>query len=108
MAQNVTGTFVSAQSVNNGQLSDILVVPAGITGGTRVGLVNISGDISASNPVTLQRTLNNGASWSTFGGPYTSAQTNTQVTLSPVGQYRYLCDMGQAGKTINYSLSAES
>lgn len=107
MPQNIQGTFVSGSVPNNAQISDVLLVPAGPTGGNRTGLINISGDISASNPVTLQRSINSGITWSNIVGPLTSAQSNVQQTLTPVWQYRFVCDMGQAGKTIHYSLSAE-
>lgn len=109
MPQNIQGTFVSSSIPNNGQISDVLLPPANNGAGNRNGVLNISGDINASNPVTVQRTTNGGATWSGVLGPLTTAQVNVAVTLvaAPAWQYRLFCDMAQAGKTINYSLSAE-
>ncbi len=108
MPQKIAGAFTSASAPNRSQISDVLVVPSPVPpDSTRIGLLNISGELSASNTVTVQYTPDNGLTWVTIGSAFTSAQTNLQLAMMPTRQYRLVCDMQQAGKTIHYSLSAE-
>lgn len=108
MPQNIQGTFVSSSVPNNAQVSDVLSTPAWSGAGTRTGVINVWGDISASNTVQTQFSDNNGLTWTNAGGAFTSAQTNLSLNLSAQNrQFRFLCNMSQAGKTIFYSMSAE-
>ena len=111
MPQNISGTFVSTSGPNRVQISEVLTVPTSATTGHRQGILNISGDIDANNTVTLERTINNGVTWGGVLGPLTSPQTNVAYLLAQASgswQYRITCSMTQPGKTIQYSLSAES
>lgn len=110
MPQTIAGTFVSGSTPNNGQISDVLLVPTSATAGHRVAVFNITGDISAANTVTVQRTTNGGTTWGGYWGPLTSAQVNVASAIPAANgawQYRLVCDMSQPGKTIYYSMSAE-
>jgi len=107
MPQNIAGTFAST-APNGVLISDTLSTPAWSGAGNRSGTINVSGDVSASNPVQLQFSDNNGQTWSNAGGAFTAAQTNLALNLSVQNrQYRLTCNMGQAGKSIAYSVSAE-
>lgn len=110
MPQNIQGTFVSSSVPNGALISDVLLVPgpSGAASPSRVGLINISGEISASNTVQTQFSDNNGLTWSNAGGAFSTPQTNLALNLALTGrQWRLICNMTQAGKTIFYSLSAE-
>ncbi len=108
MPQNIQGTFATSSIPNGVLISDVLSTPAWSGAGTRTGLINVWGDVSASNTVQTQFSDNNGVTWSNAGGAFTSAQTNLSLNLSVQNrQFRLVCNMGQAGKTIFYSMSAE-
>lgn len=103
MSQNVKGTFISAQSVNLGQVSDVLVVP---TGRTSLRL-NLGGTLDASNTVKTQKSTNQGQTWADQT-TYNAAQVNTAVAVADGEQWRLAIGAQQALKAIDYSLSAES
>lgn len=103
MSQNVKGTFVSAKSVAIGQVSDVLAIPTGTT----TLRLTLSGQIDASNTVRTQKSINGGHTW-TNQTTYNSAQTNAAVTVAAGEQWRLSLISHQAGKQIEYSLSAES
>jgi hypothetical protein len=102
MSQNVAGTFLSAQSVNVGQISDTLVIPTSVVSMR----LNLAG-LDASNTVKTQKSVNSGQAW-TDQVTYNSAQTNTAVTVVAGEHWRILVVTQQAGKQMTYSMSVES
>jgi hypothetical protein len=103
MSQKIRATFVSGQSVNAGQISDVLMIPTGVTS----ALLNIVGDIDGSNTVKTQKSTNNGYSWADQT-TYSSQQINVAVTVVAGEQWRAVCNSVQPNKLIALSLSVES
>lgn len=102
MPQNVKGTFTSTRSTAASKRSDVLQIPTGVTSIK----LNITG-LDANNTVRTQKSTNNGGNW-VNQTTYSSNQTNTAVTVAHGEQWRLFAISMQAGKNIDYSLSAES
>lgn len=102
MSQNVSGTFLSAQSVDIGQISDVLMIPTSVV----AMRLNLSG-LDASNSVKTQKSVNNGQTW-VDQTTYTSNQVNVSVTVAHGEHWRVIEVAQQVGKQMTYSLSVES
>lgn len=103
MSQNITGTFASGQASSVGANSATLLIPSATT----TAKLTLSGQIDASNVVKTQKSTNGGQSW-TDVATYTTAQTNTSVTVAHGESWRLYLNAQQAGKQIVYSFSVES
>lgn len=104
MPQTIAGTFAGSAGANTaGFLSDTLVIPSGVT----TAILSISGNIDTSNRVRTRKSLDNGHTWVQVVS-YTSAQTATAVPVVHGEHWQLLCSPSEFGKTIQYSLSAES
>lgn len=102
MSQKIAGTFASAQSSNLGAISDVLVIPSGVT----VAKITLGGVIDASNTCKTQKTTN-GLTWSDVT-TYNSAQSNVSVTVAHGEQWRIALITQQVFKQLEYSFSVES
>lgn len=103
MAQEIAPTFFSTDISHRSQISDTLVIPSGVT----TAILNIAGNIDASNTVRAQSSTDNGQTWAA-GTLYSSAQTNVGITVSHGQHWRLFGNLTQAWKTIQASLSVES
>lgn len=102
MSQNIKGTFASASSSILGVVSDVLVIPSGVTSAA----LTTSG-LDASNTIKTQKTTNSGASWADVA-TYNSEQAATAITVAHGEQWRLFCVSQEAVKQISYSFSVES
>lgn len=103
MSANVSGTFVSGQSANPGQISDTVIIPTN----TITARLTIGAGVDGSNNVRTEKSVNNGASWSTVT-TYTTVQSNVAVTVVAGEHWRLVAPLAQATKAIGYNFSVES
>lgn len=103
MPQTIAGTFAATVAPAVGLTSDILVVPTGVT----TARLNLSGAIDTNNRVHVQKSTDNGRTWTTQNNLAT-VQSNFGITVAAGEHWRCLQATGQTQKTIQYSLSAES
>lgn len=98
---NLQETFTTGAGGSVGNVSDVMVVPTGVTSAklTTVGL-------DGSNTVKTQKRVAGGA-WADQT-TYNSDQANTAITVAAGEEWRLVQVSQQATKDVRYKLSAES
>lgn len=102
MSQCVKGSFASGASVQIGESSPELVIPTGLAN-LKLTLTGLD----ANNTVKTQKSLNNGHTWADQV-TYNANQAGVNVAAVHGEQWRLVHVAGQALKTIDYEMSAQS
>lgn len=102
MAQNIKGTFQGKNADTPSAISDVLVIPTGTTSAR----LNLRGGDAGVDTVLVQKSIDNGITWSTED-TLTTPQVNTTIAVAHGEQWR-LQMSGTPDTDIDYSLSAES
>jgi len=106
MTSTVAGSFATgANTAGDGDMqSGVLVVHAQASGNM---LITTTGDWDNNNKARLQKSLDNGASWSNISTINSIVTKQTQAVAAGE-HWRFSCNNLQARKTIGYVLTLEN
>lgn len=105
MTATVSGTFATGNNTAGlgDQQSGVLDMPSTASGNIKLTTIGLD----ANNSIRLQKSLDNGSSWSTITD-FNSDQTGTTQAANPGTQWRLVTVAMQADHTIQYTATVES